>query len=189
MKKISLLSAVLIFVAMTFSQAQKVTSDMDKNADFSKYKTYVFLGWQDESDKVLNDFDKKRLQDSFKAEFDKRDLTLVEEGGDMAVSLFIVINQKTSTTAYSNYYGGGMGRGYYGGGWGWGNGSATTTYSENDYLEGTLVIDVFDQESKQLIWQGVATKTINENPKKREKNIPKAVNKLMWKFPISAPKK
>ena len=104
MKKVNLLTIVFTLIMTANAYSQKVTYDMDKNADFTKYKTYIFLGWQDDSDKILNDFDKKRLQDSFKAEFDKRDLTLVENGGDMAVSLYIVINQKTSTTAYSNYY-------------------------------------------------------------------------------------
>ena len=42
------------------------------------------------------------------------------------------------------------------------------TYSENDYLVGTLVMDVFDEKSGDQIWQGIATKTITENPEKRE---------------------
>ena len=68
--------------------------------------------------------------------------------------------------------------------WGWGNGHANTTYSENDYIKGTLVIDVYDNSTNQLIWQGVASGTVKENPKKREKSIPKTVGKLMKKFPI-----
>jgi hypothetical protein len=185
MKRFALLSLGLI-MAISISQAQKVTVDFDKAADFTQYKTFVYLGWQEDSDKILNDLDKKRVIDAFGNEMDKRDLTMVEDNPDMAVALFIVVDEKTSTTAYTNYYGGGAGRGYYrgGGGWGWGNGSSTTTYSENDYLQGTLVFSVFDAESKNLVWQGVATKTITENPKKREKNIPKVVTKLMKKFPV-----
>jgi hypothetical protein len=94
-----------------------------------------------------------------------------------------VVDQKTSTTAYTNYYGG-AGYGYRRGGWGWGSGHTTTTYSESDYLQGTLIMDVFDNESKELIWQGVATGTVKEKPEKREKSIPKTVGKLMKKFPI-----
>ena len=102
----------------------------------------------------------------------------------MDVSLFIVVDQKTSTTAYTNYYGGGGYGRYsrYGGGWGYGH--ATTTYSESDYLEGTLVMDVFDGESKEQVWQGVATSTVAENPKKREQGIPKKINALMKKYPV-----
>jgi hypothetical protein len=49
-------------------------------------------------------------------------------------------------------------------------------------------MDVFDSETKELIWQGVATGTVNEKPEKREKSIPKMVKKLMKKFPISPAK-
>ena len=123
--------------------------------------------------------------DAFKVEMEKRKITLVESGGDMAIALYIVAEQKTSTTAYTNYYGGGVGRGYRRGGrGGWGGGYATTNYSESDYLQGTLVMDVFDGESKEQIWQAVATKTVNEKPEKREKSIPKGVKKIMKKFPI-----
>jgi len=175
---------IVLFLSMAVVYGQKVTGDYEKTTDFSTYKTYMFIGWQDDSDKVMNDLDKKRLRESIQSEMAARQFEYVESGGDMAVSLFVVVDQKTSTTAYTNFYGGaGYGRGRRGHG-GWGNGSATTSYSENDYLEGTLVLDMLDEESKDLIWQGVATGTINKNPQKREKKIPKAVTKLMKKFPI-----
>ena len=180
--KIVSFSLCMLLIA-SFSIAQKVNTDYDKKADFSTYTSVSFLGWQD--DVTLNDFDKKRFADAFKEEFEKRKLTLVESGGDMAIALYVVAEQKTSTTAYTNYYGGGAGRGYRRGGrGGWGGGSSSTSYSESDYLEGTLVMDVFDGESKEQIWQTVATKTVSEKPEKREKSIPKGVKKIMKKFPI-----
>ena len=175
-------SAVLLFNCSSV----KVTTDSEKSTDFSQYKSFSFLGWQNDSDKVMNEFDKKRMRDAFRNEFESRNLKLVEEGGDMSVSLYIVVSKETSVTAYTNHYGGGYGR-YrrYGGGWG---GSSSTTYSENDYLKGTLVMDVFDEESADQIWQGVATGTVQEKPEKREKSIPKTVSALMKKFPIEVPK-
>ncbi|MDW7690695.1 DUF4136 domain-containing protein [Flammeovirgaceae bacterium SG7u.111] len=178
---------ILLFSSLIIASCSsvKVTSDSDKTTDFSKYQTYSFLGWQKESDKILNDFDKKRMREAFKEEFQKRNLKYVEKGGDMAVSLFLVVNKETSTTAYTDYYGGYGGRYRYGSyGWGMGMGSSTTTYSESDYLKGTMVMDVFDEKAGELIWQGVATKTVEENSAKREKSIPKAVTALMSKFPI-----
>jgi hypothetical protein len=181
------LLTIIISVTLLAAQAQKVTIDMDESADFSKYSSYQFLGWQNDSEKAMNDFDKKRLRDAFQSELGARNLELDESSTDMAISLYIVVNQKTSTTAYTNYHGG-TGYGYRRGGRGWGNGSSTTSYSSSDYLEGTLVMDVFDTNTKELIWQAVATGTINEKPEKREKSIPKMVKKLMKKFPISKSK-
>ena len=184
MKKISLIVTGFILAFSLNGLAQKVTVDFDKNTDFSKYTSFSFLGWQEDINKVANELDQKRIKDAFNAEMINRNLEMVDNGGDMAIALYIVIDQKTSTTAYTNYYGGGAGRGYGRGGWGWGGGHATTTYSESDYLEGTFVLSIFDEGSKDLVWQGVATKTIKENPQKREKSIPKSVSKLMKKFPI-----
>jgi hypothetical protein len=170
------------------SYAQKVKVDFDKTVDFSKYKTYQFLGWQDDIDQVANEFDQKRLRDAFREEMDIRKLEKVENNPDMVISMYLVIDQKTSITGYTNYYGG-AGAGYRRGGWGWGAGHSTTNYSENDYLEGTMVVDVYDTGSKNLIWQATGVGTVTEKPEKREKSIPKTVSKMMKKFPIKPVKK
>lgn len=181
----NLLALALVLIAGTaFGQAR---ADYDKNADFSKYKTYSFAGWQNGSDAMLNDFDKKRIHEAFGNEFSARGMKYVESGGDATVTLFITTQDKTNTTAYTNYTGG-MG---YRGRWGYaygGMGTATTTYSESDYTEGTLVVDMYDENSKELVWQGILTSTVKENPQKREKSIPKNVSKLMKKFPIKPTK-
>ena len=65
-----------------------------------------------------------------------------------------------------------------------GMGQSTTTYNESDYLVGTLVCDVFDAKTKQLVWQSVGKGTVDENPNNNEKNIPKVVAKIMYDYPI-----
>ncbi|TLX74991.1 DUF4136 domain-containing protein [Labilibacter sediminis] len=175
---------ILIAIAMASCSSVKVVTDQDKSVDFTQYKTYNFLGWQDDSDKMLSSFDKKRIKESFKKEMDARGMTYAEENGDIAITLFVVVDQQTSTTAYTDYYGRSY-RGYRRYRGGWGHGYATTTYTEEDYLQGTLVVDVFDGDSKDQVWQGIAKSTIDENPSRREKTIPKKINALMKKFPVS----
>ncbi len=178
---------LIAFVAATNFAFAQIKSDYDKNADFTKYKTYSFAGWQKDSDKQLNDFDKKRITGALKSEFDARGMKLVESGADVTVSIFVVIDSKTSTTAYTNYNGGmgyGMGRGWGMGYRGMGMGSLTTTYSQDDYKEGTLVVDMYDEAGKNLVWQGVITTTVKEKPEKREKSIPKKISKLMKEYPV-----
>lgn len=182
--KLAILS-IFIISAFGISTAQKVEIDFDKDVDFSKYKSVTFLGWQDGIEKVITEFDQKRFRDAFKVEFDKRNLERTEAGGDLMMVLYFVTEEKTSTSAYTSYYGHGGGRGYHRGRGGWGGGSSTTTYSENDYTVGTLVVDVFDGESKDQIWQAVATKTVTTKSEKRDKSIPKGVKKAMKKFPIA----
>lgn len=160
--------AVLIYTS-AFSQ---VTADFDKTVDFGKYKTYSFAGWQKDSGKILNDLDKKRFQDAFQSEFTERGLKIVTDNADAVVTLYLVVDNKTSTTAYTSFNGGmgyGMGRGWGMGVGGVGLGSATTTYNEDDYQEGTLVVDVYDASSKKLIWQGTSKGTVQAKPAKRKK--------------------
>ena len=187
MKKIVLFTLTLVTMYSLTAVGQKVKVDLDRNVDFSKFKTYQFMGWQDDIDQIANEFDKKRLRDAFQAEMDSRNLEMVDANPDMTLSMYLVIDQKTSITGYTNYYGG-AGMGYRRGGWGWGMGHSTTTYSENDYLEGTMVVDVFDGKTKDQIWQAVGVGTVTENPEKREKTIPKTVKKMMKKFPIQPAK-
>jgi len=75
-------------------------------------------------DQQLNDFDKKRILESLRSEFEARGMTYVENGGDAHIALFLLLDDKKSTTSYTKNMGG--------------MGSATTIYSENDYMEGTF---------------------------------------------------
>ena len=75
-KKLLPLFAITIFFGCSNI---KVTSDSDKATDFTQYKSFSFLGWQEDSDKILNEYDKKRLRDAFNEDFSKRNLNLVEK--------------------------------------------------------------------------------------------------------------
>ncbi len=61
MKTQFLFSLCLFFFLCGSAFTQKVKVDLDKMIDFSKYKTYKFMGWQENIDSIVNDFDKKRL--------------------------------------------------------------------------------------------------------------------------------
>lgn len=191
MKKIVILF-LLAAVVLGGCSGIKVVADFDPTVDFNKYKTFEYYGWIEESDRVLNDLDRRRIESAFGAEFEARGLKYVEEGGDLVVGLFVVAEQKTQTTAHTTQmggYGGGYGGHYgYGPGWGWGGGvgvgHSTTTYSEYDFVEGTLVCDIYDKGKEQLVWEGIGTKTISDNLQKREQNIQEAVKKIMAEYPV-----
>jgi len=188
MKRLNILWLLSILI-MSGCSSVTVNSDYDKSIDFTQYKTLEFLGWAEESNKILNRFDQERIENAFRQEFMKRGFSVVESGGDITISLFLVVDQKTSVTAYTNHMNaGGWG---YGAGWGWhggyggvGMGTSTTSYSENDYLEGTMVIDVFDTKSKKLVWESVGQKTIDDNPKNADRNTAYVAEKMMKPFPI-----
>jgi len=80
----------------------------------------------------------------------------------------------------------------FGGGWGWrrfgGGGFGESTTTEQDYKEGTLVVDLFDAKTKQLIWRGSAEDTLSSKAEKNEKNLDKGVEKMFKDFPPGSKK-
>ena len=65
----------------------------------------------------------------------------------------------------------------------WGGGMATATTTT--LLIGSVSLDMYEVAPKQLVWRGVATKTIDQNakPDKRQKNIEKGIAKLLKNYP------
>ena len=64
--------------------------------------------------------------------------------------------------------------------------SPTTKHTQNTRhtKHTTLVVDVFDKAQKKLVWEGVGTKTVDDNPNTREKNSAKVAAAIMKPFPI-----
>lgn len=187
MKRTISLLTLATFALLFFSHCSNkltITSDYDKDADFSMYKTYSFYGWAKNSDQVINQINQERFEKAVADEMAKRGYSYIEEGGDLTVSLFIQFDQKKGVNAYTDHYSMNPYGYRYGPGWGWGYGYSTTRYHEYDYLVGTLVIDIFDHQQKKLIWQGVGSQTVDDNPKNREYGIKRAVRGIMSKYPV-----
>lgn len=167
----------------------KVITDKDNTVNFAKIKTYQFVGWTAESDKILNRFDKERIEQAFLNAGLKRGLMKVDANPDALVALYVMGEQRVQKTANTSTMGmGGMGMGGMRnpgmGGWGGGMQQSHTVINETRYIEGTLMVEMFDPTTKNLIWQALGTNTVNENPKKRAKDIPKKVDAIMSKYPV-----
>jgi hypothetical protein len=175
-----LLLAMALILASCSSVS--VVVDQNKSTDFSKYKTYSFLGWQNHSDKDLSVEDKGYLRDAFTKEFERRGLQKVNSGGDMQISLYIVLSVETAVSGYNDYVGGHGS--YYHYHRGYATGNMNNTYTQREKEVGTLIMNVYDRESKDQIWQAIATSAVQTNPAKRERSIPAKVKNLMSYFPV-----
>lgn len=188
MKILKTISALAFVMAMISCSSVKVVVDTNKNIDFSKYKTYSFLGWQNNADKDLSVEDKNHLRAAFINEFERRGMTKVNSGGDMQISLYIVTSEETAVSGYNDYVGGRSGGtgGYnhYGGGWGYGYGYSGNTYKTQGKMMGTLIMNAYDGTNRDQIWQAIATAAVNEKPEKRDKSIPAKISTIMKSFPI-----
>jgi hypothetical protein len=167
---------LLFLFALGTAFAQQVKTDFDHQANFSQYKSY---SWQQvKSTDPLWD---ARIKNAVDAQLHAKGWTRVDSGGDVAiVAIATTQTQRTLQTFYDGF----------GGGWRWrgfgGMGEATTT--EQDYKEGTLVVDMYDAKTQQLIWRGSAEDTLSNKADKNEKNLDKGVAKMFKKFPPESAK-
>ncbi len=167
-----LLPAVL---ASAFVLYAAVHTDYDKKADFSKYHTYSWIGvkagdslWQD---RITNAVDRALSAKGWQK---------VGSGGDASVSAFGRTTEKdTLQTFYDGYPGWGWRARWWGGGMGMGE-STTQVVPEK---VGNLTVDVFDGNTKQLIWRGEASEAVGNNADKNEKKLDKTVDEMFKKFP------
>jgi Domain of unknown function (DUF4136) len=94
---------------------------------------------------------------------------------DLLIRYQVAINRETQWNAY------GWGDRFPGPGLDMASGTATSSTIE----VGTLVLDIYDPIAKRLVWEGTATKTISlsKSQEKNQKNLDKAMQKLMKDFP------
>jgi hypothetical protein len=155
-----------------------VKTDYDRSTNFSQYKTYSWEKVQTQDPLWVG-----RIKDAVNAALAAKGWTQVASGGQVAiVAMETTQNQQTLNTFYDGF----------GGGWGWrrfgggGFGDATTT--TETYKVGTLVVDLFDANSKNLIWRGSASDTLSDKSQKNIKNLDKGVQKMFDHFPPGAKK-
>lgn len=169
---------LLLLVALGAAFAQKVQTDFDHQAHFSQYKTY---SWQEI--KPANSLWDARIKDAVDAQLAAKGWTQVESGGDVAV---VAIKTSQTQRTLQTFYDG------FGGGWGWrrfgGGGFGDSTTTEQDYKVGTLVVDLYDAKTKQLIWRGSAQDTLSDKATTNEKNLDKGVAKMFKAFPPGSAK-
>lgn len=188
MKKLSFLMFVLLFWGVRASVAQDIRYDFDKDKDFSKYKTYKWVPIKGAD--LPDDLTAKQITSAIDADLASKGFTKTDaDNADLYVAYQTALGSEKQYTAYNTGwgYGGGWGGGWYG----YGGMATTTTYGSTSTIHiGQLDVSIYDAAQKALVWRGTATKTLDPKakPDKKQKNINKAVEKLLKNFPPKAKK-
>jgi hypothetical protein len=157
-------------MACGMAVAQDVTTNAMPGVNFSKYHTYKWVPIAGASHP--NQIVDAQIKDAINAQLSAKGMTVTEaDTADMYVGYQISVDQERQWNAM------GMGMRGFGGGMG----TATSSTISN----GTLVLDMYDPSTKQLVWTGRATKTIDpsSNQEKNQKNLNNAMKKLLQKYP------
>lgn len=182
MKKLFLITIACLVLVSSSALAQDVRYNFDKDTDFSKFKTYKWVDLKDAS--KVDDITDKQIKASVDAELAKKGLTKVDgDDANLFVGYQAAIGTEKQFTSYNTDWG--YGAGWYRGGWYGSPGGGMTTGQTSTIYTGQLAVDMYDSTKHDLVWRGVASKTIDTKakPEKRQKNLDKAIAKLLKNYP------
>ena len=169
MQRNLLLSAAFLMVTALLFSAD-VKTDYSHSVDFGNYHTYSWLKL-DAGNSLWVD----RIKRDVGGELMAKGWMEVPSGGDAAVSAFGATHEQQSLETFYNGFGGG---------WRWGGfGPDLATTTTVNTPVGTLVVDVFDGHTKQLIWRGTSEKTLSDKPDKNERKLEDQVKDMFKHFP------
>jgi hypothetical protein len=157
------------FLLTTVAALAGVTTDYDHNVDFTHYKTYSWGKVQ-----TANGLWDDRVKNAVASQLAAKGFSEVPSGGEVVVTARDAIqNQQQLNTFYDGF----------GGGRRFGGGMGMSTTSVDNIKVGTLLVQLFDGQSRNLVWSASATDTLSKNPDKNIKSLDKNVQKMFDHFP------
>jgi hypothetical protein len=170
---------VLLAVISAGCSGMSISSDFDptKTEEMKAYGTYAWLTNPTGDPRTAGDFIDKRVKFVADKVFADKGYSLTtKSGADFLVGWHASLDRKLSYSTVSTYTGYGWG---YGGGYG-----ASQTYA-TEYKEGTLLLDIVDAKSNELVWRGIASAEVYPQADAEYKNqqITSAIQKLLSQFP------
>ncbi len=180
--------------------AQNVHTDYDHHVDFKRFHTYCV-------DRVhaADPFMESRLRDSLNYRLTQNGLqnatgatrTRHDQGPapveipascDLVVRAIGSVRERQEYVSFYNGFGPGWGYGGWGGGFGgwggpWGGWGGPAVTQVDQIPVGTLVVDVYDTKTKQLVFRGIATSDISSHADKNTRRLNISIDKIFKKFP------
>jgi len=164
MNRFSLFCMTLLLLMASSTLSQDVSYKFDDTANFSKFKTYTWVYFKNIA--PIDNLTDEQIKAAVDAALAQKGLMKV--AGDSNADLFIgyqtneFIDEQFAEVPTSDA-------------------SPRTIYT------GKLSIGMYTPANHHLVWSGLASKTLDPkaNPQKRQKNLNKAVAKLLKNYPPS----
>jgi hypothetical protein len=163
---------------------QQVTTDYSPATSFSHFKTFALVSSPDTpaAQQLLD----QRVRNAVQAQLTTKGLTPADrQDADLYVGYGMVDKTHRQVYTYNDGWG-------WGGGWGWRYwrwGVAwpmTVQRRIETYTDGTVVVNLVDAKTKQVVWEGEVPDVVNlpvDNPVRATKEVDAAVTKLFTKYP------
>jgi hypothetical protein len=162
---------------------QHVTTDYSPSIKFSHYRTFALVMPPDSGAQQLLD---QRVRNAVQTQLLAKGLTQTDRrNADLYVGYGMV--DKSHTEVYSDNDGWGWGGPWGWRYWRWGVAWPMTVRRQIEtYTEGTVVVNLVDARTKQVVWEGEVPDVLPlpvSNPDGATKKIDTAVGKLFTKYP------
>ena len=147
--------------------AQKVDVEFDQSADFARYKTFHIVDGQlNAKAAALNsDLTKRKIESEIRKRLTEKGLMEVESKPDLNVRFSLGAGRRNEVETYPA---------------GW-RGLATRRVRVT-YTQGTLVINLRDTSTRELVWRGIAVEEKND-PIEISKRLDDMVKKAIERYP------
>jgi hypothetical protein len=177
MKPHTMLVTVAVVVVLAGCSSFDVSNDWNREVDFSAFKTFTWLErtGEEPGDQLPSHLDirLRRVVDDVLTEKGFR-RTSVPPEADLLLTYYVSFEKELRVDTYGGFgaYGYGYWPGYYGVG----------TTSVRVVANGTIVVDVVDRRTKQLVWTGQIQGVVqNRNPP--GDRVEMVAEKLLRAFP------
>ncbi|MDX1728419.1 MAG: DUF4136 domain-containing protein [Pseudoalteromonas tetraodonis] len=178
MKHIFIVAALALLTACT----QTPDWDYDKSANFSNYKTFAWVEnaslTKDTNNYQISGLMEKRVRNAVNNQLSQQlGMQLVDVAqADVLINYHASVDKELEVDTFNVGYGARWGY--------WGTGF-NHDVSAREYEVGTLVIDIIDRESNQLIWRGAKDGRLKkkQTPSQREAAIKETVANILSNFP------
>ena len=168
---LALLMTAMMLTAVT--AWANIATDYDHKANFARYKTYSWAKVET-SDSLWD----QRVKNAVNSQLAAKGWSQVPADGDVVVSARGVIRDQQQLNTFYNGFGGRRFGGF---------GSSTTTV--DTYKVGSLIVDMFDGSTQNLLWRGIASDTLSDKADKNIKSLDKNVQKMFKHFPPGSNRK
>jgi hypothetical protein len=164
-------------VVTSACSTMEIASDYDPRANFSAYRTYSWLTRVEppgNDPRLQSSLLHSRIREAVASELTTKGLQHEPTAKpDLLVAYHVALQGKMDVSTVQNYP-------YGPTAWG-----ATTTTHVRQYEEGSLILDLIDASSQQLVWRGSAQAEVkpDASPEEKQRRIKEAVHKILERYP------
>ena len=175
LKNLLILPVILVLGACSTTYTPK--TDQSSSYDFSSVRTFNVMGDSTPRHSAVSDINRERIDTAVVNTLTEHGKQIGDEtSADVLVSYFVVTKDKMRVNTVNSAYNGRYRMAGY---------SGIAHVSTHNYVEGTLVIDVIDNDSKKSVWRSILTTPIKnyKTPAEREQVIDNAIKAAFESFP------